>query len=72
MTEIMGNPGAWEIPGFLMSQPFSTSFKPVLDGKKTNSVRDVLYGAYCGGAKPGIRCSQEVVTPGIKGARTGS
>lgn len=30
------------------------SFKPVLEGKK-ESVRDVLYGAYCGGAKPGIR-----------------
>ena len=30
------------------------SFKPVLEGKK-DSVRDVLYGAYCGGAKPGIR-----------------
>ncbi len=32
-----------------------TSFKPVLNGKK-DSVRDVLYGAYSGGAKPGIRC----------------
>lgn len=31
------------------------SFKPVLEGKK-DSVREVLYGAYCGGAKPGIRC----------------
>jgi choline-sulfatase len=30
------------------------SFKPVLDGKKT-SVRDVLYGVYSGGTKPGIR-----------------
>ena len=31
------------------------SFKPVLEGKKS-TVRDVLYGAYCGGTKPGIRC----------------
>jgi arylsulfatase A-like enzyme len=31
------------------------SFKPVLEGKQ-NSVRQVLYGAYSGGAKPGIRC----------------
>jgi alpha-L-fucosidase/arylsulfatase A-like enzyme len=31
------------------------SFKPVLEGKK-DTVRDVLYGAYCGGAKPGMRC----------------
>ena len=30
------------------------SFKPVLMGKK-DSVRDVLYGAYCGGTKPGMR-----------------
>lgn len=31
------------------------SFKPVLEGK-TEQVRDVLYGAYCGGTKPGMRC----------------
>ncbi|WP_246114500.1 sulfatase-like hydrolase/transferase [Rubripirellula tenax] len=31
------------------------SFRPVLEGKK-DRVRDVLYGAYCGGAKPGMRC----------------
>jgi len=31
-----------------------TSFLPVLRGE-TPRVRDVLYGAYCGGAKPGIR-----------------
>lgn len=31
-----------------------TSFKPVLMGEE-DSVRDVLYGCYCGGAKPGIR-----------------
>jgi arylsulfatase A-like enzyme len=30
------------------------SFKPVLLGKKV-AVRDVLYGAYCGGTKPGMR-----------------
>lgn len=32
-----------------------TSFKSVLEGKKL-VVRDVLYGAYCGGTKPGMRC----------------
>lgn len=31
------------------------SFKPVLTGKK-DIVRDVLYGVYCGGTKPGMRC----------------
>ncbi|MCA9000096.1 MAG: sulfatase-like hydrolase/transferase, partial [Planctomycetaceae bacterium] len=31
-----------------------TSFRPVLEGKQ-ESIRDVLYGAYCGGSKPGIR-----------------
>lgn len=31
------------------------SFKPVLEGKQ-DSVRDVLYGVYCGGTKPGMRC----------------
>ena len=31
------------------------SFKPVLEGKK-DTVRDVLYGVYCGGTKPGMRC----------------
>ncbi len=30
------------------------SFKPVLEGKAA-TVRDVLYGAYCGGTKPGMR-----------------
>jgi arylsulfatase A-like enzyme len=30
------------------------SFKSVLEGKR-QSVREVLYGAYCGGAKPGMR-----------------
>jgi arylsulfatase A-like enzyme len=30
------------------------SFRPVLDGKK-DTVRDVLYGVYCGGTKPGMR-----------------
>lgn len=32
-----------------------TSFKPVLEGRQ-ETVRDVLYGAYCGGTKPGMRC----------------
>lgn len=31
------------------------SLRPVLEGRKA-TVRDVLYGAYSGGAKPGIRC----------------
>ncbi|MCH2368052.1 MAG: sulfatase-like hydrolase/transferase, partial [Planctomycetes bacterium] len=31
------------------------SFKPVLMGKK-DKTREVLYGAYCGGTKPGMRC----------------
>lgn len=31
------------------------SFKPVLKGEK-DTVRDVLYGVYCGGTKPGMRC----------------
>jgi arylsulfatase A-like enzyme len=31
-----------------------TSFLPVLEGK-VPQIRDVLYGVYCGGAKPGIR-----------------
>ena len=31
------------------------SFKPVLTGEKSE-VRDVLFGAYCGGTKPGMRC----------------
>ena len=31
------------------------SFKPVLEGK-LHTIRDVLYGAYSGGAKPGMRC----------------
>lgn len=31
------------------------SFKPVLEGKQAK-VRDVLYGVYCGGTKPGMRC----------------
>jgi len=31
------------------------SIRPVLEGKQ-DAVRDVLYGVYCGGAKPGMRC----------------
>ena len=31
------------------------SFRPVLDGN-SETVRDVLYGVYCGGTKPGMRC----------------
>ena len=33
----------------------SQSFAPVLKGEK-QTVRDTLYGAYCGGTKPGMRC----------------
>ncbi len=35
-----------------------TSFKPVLEGQK-KTVRDVLYGAYSGGGKPGMRCVKQ-------------
>ena len=31
------------------------SFRPVLEGNLP-AIRDVLYGVYCGGAKPGVRC----------------
>ncbi|SMP73235.1 Arylsulfatase A [Neorhodopirellula lusitana] len=34
------------------------SFKPVLMGEK-ETVRDVLYGGYCGGSKPGMRCVKQ-------------
>ena len=34
------------------------SFKPVLEGKKA-AMRDVMYGVYCGGTKPGMRCVQQ-------------
>lgn len=34
------------------------SFMPVLKGK-TNSIRDVMYGVYCGGTKPGMRSVKE-------------
>ena len=36
-------------------QPRARSFKPVLEGR-AKTVRDVLYGVYCGGTKPGMRC----------------
>jgi len=35
-----------------------TSFKRVLEGN-TQAVRDVLYGVYCGGSKPGMRCVKQ-------------
>jgi arylsulfatase A-like enzyme len=31
------------------------SFRPVLEGRAA-TVRDVLFGVYCGGTKPGMRC----------------
>lgn len=33
----------------------SISFRPVLEGQ-TETIRDVLYGVYTGGTKPGMRC----------------
>ncbi len=47
-----------EIPAELEGR----SFRPVLEGKQTH-LREVLYGVYCGGTKPGIR---SVKTPGWK------
>jgi arylsulfatase A-like enzyme len=35
-----------------------TSFRPILEGR-AEVVRDVLYGAYCGGAKPGMRAVRQ-------------
>jgi len=35
-----------------------TSFKTVLTGEK-KSIRDVLFGAYSGGSKPGMRCVKQ-------------
>lgn len=34
------------------------SFRPVLEGKR-DTVRDVLYGAFCGGTKPGMRAVKQ-------------
>jgi choline-sulfatase len=34
------------------------SFKPVLEGTK-DAVREALYGAYCGGGRPGTRCVKQ-------------
>ncbi|CAN5585867.1 sulfatase-like hydrolase/transferase [soil metagenome] len=34
------------------------SIRPVLEGKK-ETIRDVLYGAYAGGGKPGMRCVRQ-------------
>lgn len=34
------------------------SFRPVLEGRQT-VIRDVMYGAYSGGSKPGIRCVRQ-------------
>lgn len=34
------------------------SFKPVLEGKQ-QQVRDTMYGVYCGGTKPGMRCVKQ-------------
>ncbi|MEX2580056.1 MAG: sulfatase-like hydrolase/transferase [Verrucomicrobiales bacterium] len=33
----------------------ASSFKPVLEGKE-NAIRDILYGVYSGGTRPGMRC----------------
>ncbi|MEO2093822.1 MAG: sulfatase/phosphatase domain-containing protein, partial [bacterium] len=42
-----------EVPAPASSE--GKSFAPVLEGER-EIVRDVLYGAYCGGTKPGMRC----------------
>lgn len=34
------------------------SFRPVLEGRR-DTVRDVIYGAYCGGTKPGMRAVKQ-------------
>ena len=34
------------------------SFRPVLEGTKS-TMRDTLYGVYCGGTKPGMRCVKQ-------------
>lgn len=34
------------------------SFRDVLEGKKP-TIRDVLFGVYCGGTKPGMRCVRQ-------------
>ena len=43
-----------EIPETVMGK----SFKPVLTGEK-ETIRDVMYGVYCGGTKPGMRSVQK-------------
>jgi choline-sulfatase len=35
-----------------------TSFKSVLDGKQ-QAIRETLFGVYCGGTKPGMRCVKQ-------------
>ena len=35
-----------------------TSFKPVLEGKQ-QTIRETLFGIYCGGTKPGMRCVKQ-------------
>ncbi len=35
-----------------------TSFAPILKGEQ-QKIRDVLYGVYCGGTKPGMRCVKQ-------------
>lgn len=34
------------------------SFRPVLEGRR-QTMRDALYGVYCGGTKPGMRCVKQ-------------
>lgn len=34
------------------------SFRPVLEGR-SDAIRDVLYGAFCGGTKPGVRAVKQ-------------
>ena len=47
------------------------SFRPVLEGE-VETIRDTLYGAYCGGSKPGMRCVKKgdwklIKYDGVKG-----
>lgn len=52
-------PTLCDLAGIAMPESIEgTSFKPVLTGEK-QIVRDVLYGAYCGGTKPGMRCVKQ-------------
>jgi arylsulfatase A-like enzyme len=46
LVDLAGIEGSKEMDGL--------SFRPVLEGK-TDRIRDIMYGVYCGGTKPGMR-----------------